>query len=221
MSGMVKVKPPKTDQEWARNTEKRLGAAENPTSMRIGEWVLSTDADSGNLIGSHVDGGSVVIAVKPAASANPDEISSAGGPYIKVERQGDQAASAGSAVLVIWDTVVNQTSDWGFSAPGTDINIAANGIYEIIYHLAFRDSASSIQKAILMINGEVVGAQEYGTNDGYSAMYIVDTFSLNAGDIISCAAYFGASGTFHFGSSGADPSVHTSLSIRLISQREG
>lgn len=222
MSGTAKTKPPKNDQEWARNTQKRLEAVENPTSTRVGEWVLSTSPDTGNLIASHVDGGSVVLAVKPAASQNPDEVIDSTVPYIKLERQQNQAEARGAAALVKWDTVASQTRDWGFSAPGTDIDIPVNGIYEMKYHLAFLNASDVISKGVLMVNAVVVGAQEFDPDTAwYQSMYISDTFTLNSGDIISCAAYVGGSGTFDFGSSGADPAVHTSLSIRLISKEEG
>ncbi len=222
MSGTPKVKPPKNDQEWARNTEKRLVAAENPSSMRVGEWVLSTSADTGNLIASHVDGGPVVLAVKPAASQDPDEIASTTAPYIKVERQTNQNEARGAAHLVIWDSVASQTSDWGFSAPGTDIDIPVSGTYQINFHLAFLNPSNVTNKAILMVNAVVVGAQEFTPDTSwYQSMYITDTFNLNAGDVISCAAFVAGSGTFDFGSSGADPTVHTSLMIHQISKVEG
>lgn len=223
MSGMIKLKPPKNDAEWARNTEKRLNAAENTTSIRVGEWVLSTSADTGNLIASHVDGGSVVLAVKPAASANPDEILDSAEPYIKVERQQNQAEARGSVHLVQWDTVASQTAEWGFSAPGTDLDVSENGIYEIIFHLAFLNSSSAVHKGLVYINGSAVMAQELNPHvddPWYVGMYLADTFALNSGDIISAGAYVSGSGTFDFGTSGADAGVHTSMSIRLISKRE-
>lgn len=224
MSGTAKTKPAKNDQEWARNTQKRLEAVENPTSTRVGEWVLSTDADTGNLIASHVDGGSVVLATKPAASQNPDDIVSTTTPFIKVERQKTQTESRGVVVPVKWDTVASQTTDWGFSPPGTDIDIPVNGIYEIHYHLAFLNSSTVTNKGVVLVNGVVVMAQEFNpyTEDSwYIGIYMTDVFNLNAGDVISGGAYVSGSGSMDFGSSAADPAVHTSMSIQLISQREG
>lgn len=222
MSGTANVKPPKNDQEWARNTQKRIEQVENPTATRVGEWVLSTHADTGNLIASHVDGGSVVLAIKPAASQSPDEVADNTVPYIKLERQQNQQENRGSVALVQWDTVASQTRDWGFSAPGTDIDIPVNGVYEIKYHLAFLNASSVVNKAVLMVNAVVVGTQEYDPSDAWwCSFYLCDTFTLNSGDIISCGAYVSGSGTFDFGSSGVDPSVHTSLSIHLISKEEG
>lgn len=219
MSGTAKTKPAKNDAEWARNTQKRLEAVENPTSVRVGDWVLSTDASTGNLIGSNVNGGSVILATKPAASDNPDDIASATEPYIKVERQTNQNEARGTTALVKWDTVVSQTSDWGFSPIGTDIDIPVNGIYEIKYHLAFLNASNVTNKAVLLVNAVVFGAQEFIMgSSAYNSMYISDTFQLNAGDVISCGAFVSGSGTMDFGSSGADPSVHTSLVIRLISK---
>lgn len=223
MSGTAKVKTPKNDQEWARNTQKRLESVENPTSIRVGEWVISTSADSGNLIASHNEGGSVVLATKPAASQNPDDVVDNSVPYIKLERQSNQAAPRGSVQLVNWDTVQAQTRDWGFSAPGTDLDIPVNGVYEIKYHLAFLNSSSTLSKAVFFINGTVVMAQEEepDSNSWWISFYMTDTFTLNAGDTISAGAYVAGSGTMDFGSSGADPTVHTSMSVFLISKEEG
>jgi len=220
MSGTANVKPAKTDAEWARNTEKRLNSVENPTSMRVGEWVLSTDAQTGNLIAGHVDGGSVILAKKPAASQNPDEIVDSKTPFIKVERQQNQSDARGSAIAVIWDTVIAQTRDWGFTAPGTDLEIPVGGVYRVNFHLAFLNASSATNKAIFQVNNEVVAAQEFVQNTAYCGMYVSDTFQFNAGDVIVCAAYVSGSGTMDFGSSGADPSVHTSLTLELISKEE-
>lgn len=214
MTNRIKVKPPKTNEEWARNVEKKLDTPD--TSVRVGAWVLSTDPATGNLIGSHVDGGSVVIASKPAPSADVDAVASAGQALLKLERQANQNEPRGTTALVLWDTVTYQTEEWGFVPTGSDVSIPETGVYEISYHLAFLNSSSIISKATVFIDGVVKMAQEYNPHTDESwweSMYISEVFALNAGAVVSCGAYVSGSGTFDFGASGADPSVYTSLSL--------
>lgn len=40
MSGLPSGKAPRTDAEWAREVERRFKALENPTTIRLGEWVI-------------------------------------------------------------------------------------------------------------------------------------------------------------------------------------
>lgn len=71
---MTADRPPRTDAEWARDTNRRLSDVEHPDAARAGPWVLSADAESGDLIASHVDGGSVRLAKVPASDTNPDTV---------------------------------------------------------------------------------------------------------------------------------------------------
>lgn len=215
MTGTAKIKPPRNNPEWARNTEKRLNAAENPTAIRVGEWTLSTQDGTGNLIASHVEGGSVILAAKPAASEEPDEVTDTDEqPHIKVERQATQSESRGTAHLVEWDTVAYATGDWGFTPVATDIVIPQDGVYIIIYNLVFLNSSDVVNKAILLIDGVVRDAQEVNYEVGvFNNFYLSNTFAMTAGTIVSAAAFVSGSGTFDFGPSSADPTVFTSLSL--------
>jgi hypothetical protein len=218
MSGTAKVKPPLNNAEWARNTEKRLNQAENPTSTRVGEWVLSTQANSGNLIASHVEGGSVTLAVKPAPSADAaDLVTGNDFPHLKVERQVNQSGTRGTTVTVQWDTLIEKTDEWGFVPTSSDILIPVDGTYLCIYHLAFLNASAEINKGVFRIDGLVKMAQEFDPNTAwYQSMYMVDTFDMTAGALITCGAYVPGSGTFDFGASGADTSVYTSLSMTRL-----
>lgn len=219
MSGTAKVKPPRNNEEWARNTEKRLGASENSTAVRVGAWTLSTQEDTDNLIASHVDGGSLILGVKPAASEEPDDVQDTDQqPYIKVERQQNQAEARGSSHLVLWDTLVQQTGGWGFTPTATDLVIPQDGVYAINFNLIFRNQSSVTNKAIFLIDGAVRDAQEQFWSGGatYCNFYLANTFPLSAGQIISAAAFVSGSGTFDFGASGADPTVFTSLSLTRL-----
>lgn len=218
MTGTAKVKPPRNNAEWARNTEKRLGADENSTALRAGEWTLSTQEGTGNLIASHVSGGSVILSAKPAASDEPDEVADTNNQdYIKVERQQNQAEARGAAHLVQWDTLVQQTGGWGFTPTATDLVIPRDGVYDIKYSLHYLNSSSAVNKAIFLIDGVVRDAHEQDFEQAaYVNLYISNTYPLTAGNIISAAAYTAGSGTFDFGYSGADPTVFTSLSLTRL-----
>lgn len=218
MSGTAKVKPPRNNEEWARNTQKQLGALENSTAVRVGAWTLSTQEGTENLLASHVDGGSIILGAKPAASEEPDEVQETDyQPYIKVERQQNQAEARGTAHLVEWDTLVQQTGGWGFTPTATDLVIPRDGVYDIKYSLHYLNTSSAVNKAIFLIDGVVRDAHEQDFEQAaYVNLYISNTYPLTAGNIISAAAYTAGSGTFDFGHSGADPTVFTSLSLTRL-----
>lgn len=214
MSGTAKVKPPKNNAEWARNTEKRLNQTEHPTSQRIGDWVLSTHPETGDLIASNVNGGSIILAGKPAASADADAVATQGQPFIKVQREQNQQEARGATALVLWDSLIYQTDEWGFVPTGTDIVIPEDGIYLCQYHLAFLNSSNVVNKAVFLIDAVVKMAQEYDPSDAWwQSMYLVEAFPLNAGQVISCGAFVSGSGTFDFGSPSTDVEARTSMSL--------
>lgn len=75
MSGVLAGKMPRTDAQWARDVEQRLGALESATTVRVGNWVMTsqdgnlqaTAPGKGTLYLAQADGGSGLTAV--AASA--------------------------------------------------------------------------------------------------------------------------------------------------------
>lgn len=219
MSGTATTKPPKNNAEWARNTEKRLNQTEHPTSQRVGDWVISTHPDSGALIASYVSGGSVVLANPPDPSADADAVLTEQQPFIKVERQTTQTEDRGSSHLVMWDSVMYQTEDWGFVPTASDLVIPEDGMYLCLFHIGFVVSTSSVNKGMFMIDGVVKMVQEFEPGVAHWVnLYMADTFSLNAGQVVSCAAYVSGSGTFGFGAPSSDPTVFTSLSLVKMSE---
>lgn len=210
MSGTAKVKPPKNNAEWARNAEKRINQTEHPTSQRVGDWVLSTHPESGALIASNVNGGSIVLAGQPAPSDNADEVATQGQPYIKVERQQNQQEARGTMQIVLWDTLAYQTDHWGFAPTASDIVIPEDGIYYCQYHLAFLNSSSTTNSAVFFIDSiEKMLLTLPGGND----YYLAEPFTLNAGQVITCGAFVPGSGTMDFGTSGAFPTIYTSMTL--------
>lgn len=214
MTGTAKVKPPKNNAEWARNTEKRLNSAEHPTSVRIGAWTLSTHPTSGALIASNVNGGSLVLAGAPEPSDDADAVVTQGQPFIRVERQQNQQGARGTTILVLWDTVSYQTEEWGFAPTASDIVIPEDGVYLCQYHLAFLNSSNVVNKAVFLVDAVTVMAQELLPGGAqWQSFYMSESMPLQAGQLISCGAFVSGSGTMDFGSSGVDTAVHTSLSL--------
>lgn len=213
----AKVKPPKNNQEWARNVETKQEQDENATSARVGPWVLSSQIDTENLLASHVDGGSVVLAEKPDSGDEPDAVASNDPPYIKVERQTTQSGPRGSTVLVSWNSVDFQ-SGFGFVAPGTDLVIPADGVYAIDYTLYMLNASTVTNKAILLIGGvpKLTGAVLSTESSIYPGFSLSSTFNLSAGTVIQGGAWVSGSGTMDFGYSGDDPTVFTSLSLARL-----
>lgn len=75
-------RPPQTDAEWARDTDRRITNVEHPEALRAGGWVISPEEGTGDLIASHVDGGSVRLAEVPASDADPDDVQAVKQPTI-------------------------------------------------------------------------------------------------------------------------------------------
>lgn len=219
MSGTVKVKPPKNNQEWARNQQRRTEQLENPTATRMGDWVLSTQPGTGNLQASHVDGGSVVLAGKPEPSADADTVVGAGFPCLKVERVATQVENAGSSHPVDWDTLAHASPEFNFFPPRSEIVIPSNGVWMITLNLCFLGNSLLISKAIIDIDGIVVRAEENREVDaggGYATFSIVDLFPLTAGSIVRARAYRQGGGTFGFGTTTADPNARSSMSLTRL-----
>lgn len=219
MSGTSNVKPPKNDAEFARNVDRRINQVENPVSQRVGDWVLSTNPNTGDLLASHVDGGSTVLSRRPISSQNPDEISDVELPNLKVRRVNQQGLSGGSTVTVEWDTIDTNIGGWGLSNQELVpvVQIPRDGLYLIIYKLTWVASSNQVRKATLLIDGTVRDTLEFDPDTSwYQTQYIPATYALNAGQLISTTAYSSGIPTAYFGPSGADPDSFTSLSITCL-----
>ena len=67
-------RPPKDDQELMRDVDRRIRRLEQPSTARVGSWVVATDPGTGGLVATHQNGGGVRLANVPDGS-NPDEVS--------------------------------------------------------------------------------------------------------------------------------------------------
>lgn len=216
MSGTAKVKPPKNDEEWARNTQRRIEQVENPSSTRIGAWVLSTDPESGNLIASNVNGGAVVLANQPEGDAEADAVSS-GWSHVKVSRQAVQTATAGNHTSVVWDTVDSQSDDWSVGAGSSTLVIPESGLWMVVYNLILNTASNVAVTSRVYIDGAVRMSNRTSGGGVEPTLYSTDLFTLNAGTELYATSWLnGASGSYTFGPSGTTPSTVTSMSLTRI-----
>lgn len=223
MSGTPKLKPPRNNAEWARNTEKRQGAVEHPTSQRIGRWVLSEDAETGALIASHVDGGSIVLAVPPDASAeaDPDAIAATDLLSVTLTRTAAQAVPGGGAT-VLWDGVIVDVGDWVSGGGQTSIEsvvIPADGVYLLTTTVHFSAGSASLSAAIV-IDGvsSIIGRIVESSGIVYPSVYAIGQLTLPAGAAIS--VFTGAGGVArNIGGSGlVSPPAPSTLTISMVSR---
>lgn len=214
MTGTAKVKPPKNDEEWARNTQKRIEQVEHPSSARIGAWVLSTDPESGNLIASNVNGGAVVLANQPEGEGDADSVDRTGSA-LKVERRTPQSGSG--YVQVAWDTVAYTTDDWSVVEGSTEVVVPSDGLWLITYHLQGISDSGSTHKARVNIDGTPVMTTRQAPYTAIEpSLYMAETFPLSAGQGISAFSWMVGGASHSFGSSSADPSVCTAMTVTRI-----
>lgn len=210
MTGTTEKKtPPRDDAEWARDVQQRVENVEHPTSLRAGAWVFSTDPDSGALIASHVNGGSVVIAEVPdATEGTADEVSSNQLRAIKVAR-----TIADGITTVQWNSVEFAVGDWEFTPPATDVVIPADGYYWLTGNIYSDGANTSTQTAFIRINGTnrlmMRRSGGSGVSSTASALPMNGLFQLSAGDSITVFV----ENTGGVGPSSVDGNVITTLSV--------
>ncbi len=200
MSGTPKVPAPKDDEDWARNTQRRVEGLENPTAQRVGDWVIST-SDAGSLIASNVNGGAVVLAAKPKdGEKDPDSISDSNqSPKVKaVRKRALQFMAAGVFTACSWDGLEYQVGEWGFSDGGTSLVVPDDGVYVVIVRIEFDSTSTELMGAGIQINGVMLSqtfVRNNATGSGVSSAGLpgkpqaVDSFNLNHGDVVQGMAY--------------------------------
>lgn len=218
MTGTADVKPPQNNAQWARNVEKRIGSVEHPTSTRIGAWVLSTDDNTGNLIASNVNGGSVILTEPPPGGVDPDAISTTGQPYIRCALVNGQAIGLGSLTNIVWDSVQVASSAWQFTAPGTDLVIPTSGVYQVILNVySVTTAAISSQTAIAInINGSAFVLSEPAVTENRMARGCSDMLRLAAGDVITGQILITSGGGYTIGVSPRGPNAYTSICLKRL-----
>lgn len=191
MSGTPRVKPPRNNAEWARNTEKRQSAVEHPTSQRVGRWVLSEHPETGALIASHVNGGSTVLALPPAPSddAGADDVVQ-NEAVLSLTKLALQAINNGPTV-VTWDGVLTDVGNWtsGVVTGGvTTVAVPISGDYLLTTTLLFPSAGNTAQVGI-QVNGitSIVGIKADSSGSSMS-VEAVGVMPLLAGDTLAVVA---------------------------------
>jgi hypothetical protein len=217
MSGTANVKPPKNDAEWARNTERRLTQAEHPLSARVGNRVLSTNPDTGDLIASNVNGGTLILAEKPAPSDTPDIITSPACAVV-VGRSSLQSIPSGGA-FVAWDSTLAEVGGaWG-TGSGTvpALTVPQSGLYQIAASIHWQTGGITATAAILVDDRAVLSSR---ITDGIGSAWITSQVNglrnLQQGSVVRMSVSTGAGNAI-----GASPLTATAVPSQLSLVRVG
>lgn len=226
MSGTTDpVREPSDNAEWARDTDARISALENPTSQRIGQWVLSTSSE-GNLIASHVEGGSVILAKKPTEGENdPDKIEDTVNPSVCATRTNPWTATPLGVSVRFDGTAVSEGGDWTAGKSDYDsVIIPISGTYFVEGTIHFQPgSSATLVACLLRINQAVPFAvgKVYGNSNTWMTAQAHAVHNFNAGDSIDLVAWSSGSGNITVGGNQTwTPIAPTTLSAFLVTRRE-
>lgn len=205
-----------------RDFDRRIGALEHPASMRVGQWVLSTSPDTGNLIASHVGGGSVVVAEVPPPTQEPDEVVRDERPTLRLRRIGEQAVPANTVAPIRWDTVDMARGGWEFnrdSGVGSSEVFEAvcpeSGLYLIVLKAVWLPYSSTSRKLMLHIgDGDPDTVEDRPGDSTYLTQYIPAVRWIEDGQAVAGLTYTG--GGASIGQSSPDPQSFTSLDVIQI-----
>lgn len=186
---------PADNAEWARATDQRINSLENSTSLRAGDWVLTTSAD-GALIASNINGGSVILAKKPAEGENdPDAIEDPVVPSVSVSLAGTQAiTSSGTAVL--FDSVIAEVGgNWtGGLRTFSSVMVPVAGTYMITASGTFSGANLRYAVAISVDGIARFGGKSVGSTGNIDiGAWAVGLLPLNAGQAVGVLAYASSS----------------------------
>lgn len=219
MSGTDHRPPPKTNQELVRDMDRRIDKLERPSSVRVGRWVLSTSSDTGNLIASHGDGGSVVLATVPPSTQQPDEVVENVVPKLRLRRLAVQEIPENTITRVEFDTIDvaeggwSFNRNWGASNPNVgEIIVPATGWYVVVGKTQWQDAYAHHCKTILNTGGQKDPIET--DVQAQITQYVPAVVSLTRGQSISMSVW----NEFidELGEAPADPGSWTSLSIMCV-----
>lgn len=222
MSGTAEpVRPPTTDAEWARDTDTRLKSLENPTSQRIGPWVLSASTD-GHLIASYVDGGSVILARKPeGGEVDPDAITDNLAPAVTVLLSSLHSIPANGENVRFDGNRLEVGGDWTGGRNLMDtVAVPVSGVYMATGTVQF-DTGSAFLSAVIMVDGRTRIAGRVVDSSGGTWMSATATgqLQLTAGQAVGLFAHAGVVRNVGAATLYGTP-VPTELSLALIERRQ-
>lgn len=174
MADTTTERVPQTDAEFARDVDRRLDNAEQPTTLRAGEWTLSTDGQ-GNLIGAHSNGGIVTIAKKPPEGSDPDSeyveppvvIEEHKTPRLKIKGGIKSIANNSMTVYNAWNNgagsadIEEPAGTWTWD--GTNITIPEAGDYLVVVFMPWASNINWSRYLELRKNGTVVEVDKHMT----------------------------------------------------------
>ena len=217
MSGTAEpVRPAKNDPEWARETTRRLDSVENPTSQRVGEWVLSTSAE-GHLIGSHVEGGSVILARKPSTGENdPDAIQDNVIPALSVTRSVDQSVASTGTKVIFDGTRLELGGNWtGGMSTFDSVAVPVDGTYWCSAAVQFKAGPGYFFAGIWVDDVATLSGKTVDSDGGsWLTTTVADLVQLRAGQKITLYAALGG-GVVGSSATSSTP-VPTSMSLFLV-----
>ncbi|MGW4716841.1 hypothetical protein [Nocardia sp. NPDC004260] len=217
MSGTANVKPPKTNAEWVRNTERRLAQTEHPSSARVGNWVLSTHPDTGDLIASNVNGGSLILAEQPEPSDTPDTVTSPACAVV-VGRSSLQSIPSGGA-FIVWDSNLAEVGGaWGAgSGTVSALTVPQSGLYQIAASIHWETGGITATSAIFVDDRAVLSSR---ITDGIGSSWITSQVNglrnLEQGAVVRMSVSTGAGNKI-----GASPLTATPVPSQLSLIRVG
>lgn len=195
MSGNTeRERQPETDAEFARDVDRRLDESEQPESARCGDWTISTEDGTGNLIACHVDGGCILIGEKPPAGVDPDglhetppeKIPEHKTPRIKVKGGAKSIGTGSLTTYDVWNTTVDYEeppNTWTHDA--TNFTIPLDGDYLFIVFMPWTAVANGERSLEIRKNGTIVDLDLRPPATTARAQYnrIVETFRCVVGDV--------------------------------------
>ncbi|ADD81135.1 gp30 [Rhodococcus phage ReqiPine5] len=210
--------PLRSDADWARTVEERMDDLETGPATRVGDWVFSTDPDTGNLIASHVNGGGRQIAAVPPPGTDPEFIETVM-PILKLQCQTPTPMPNSYNRLVIpWDTVEIQIGSWGVGGSEVmpSVTVPEDGVYRITFRPTFTGNDSPNKRAFVTIDGIDVMLGDQPGSSGMVGPLVYDTFPLSAGQVIEASAAKDGLFTMGLGPNATSPDITTSMTIERI-----
>lgn len=204
--------PPETDEDWARDTEKRLDNVEHPVASRAQDWVLATGEDGSLIACYQVTGGCVRLADVPPAGQDPDTIPSNALPYIRAIKQDAQTYPVGLNTVIF--TSAQFDGAWGMDeSGGSFMTVPRDGLYSCTWGLTRTDTTAGEAMVGPMVNSFVLQAVTSRGAGVANTCRGSDIFTLSAGDKLSMIVQT-TGPTVTEGPIGS--SVFTSMSLHMI-----
>lgn len=213
-----KVDPPRNDAEWARDIQRRQDLGEHPDAVRCGQWTLWTN-DTGDLVGSHVDGGSRVLAARPPDGVDPEAITESELPSVAVTRSALQSIP-GAGAEIIWDGVVSEVGEWRTrSSAITVLQVPESGVYDISTSVWFQTGGAMLTTTLLVdgVGGRLGGRVYESAGASWLSVHACGQLYLTAGQAVSLFATAGATRNVGASTAFITP-IPTALSLSMTSR---